>query len=401
MDVLFSVLPAHGHFFPVLPLARALAEAGHRVRFASSASYGPTIREHGFESVAVGLDYTLASARGDANEPAEIAARLMAKMFDEGPPAILDSLTKVMVANRPDVVLADTEDLGGQVAAERVGVPVGSVIIGVRAFALLGRLPLVASERGRDSASGYRGMMRRLRESVGIREPALLSHELPQDRTLTLCMAPPSLESWPLEWVSHTAHPIRPEAYSARDRDAWLDDLPHNRPIVAVTFGTLFGSSPLYDTAVRGALGTGALVIATSHHPLGVESDHLITVPWVCLDRLMHRADAVIHHAGWGSAIAAIIGGTPAVVVPLAADQPATAARLQSTGAAIAVRPGPNLEADIRTAVQRVLAEPLFRLNTERLREEVAAMPDAREAVPLVEELAATGGPILNRARAR
>ena len=151
------------------------------------------------------------------------------------------------------MVLVDTEDFGAQVAAERVGVPTGSVVNGVRAFSLLGRFPFDMSERDKAFDRGYHGILRRLREAAGVPDPGLLNHELPHDRTLSLCMAPPSLEAWPLEWVSHTAHPLRPEVHSTGP-EKWLDDLPRDRPIVAVTFGTLFGSSWLYQAAVRGAL---------------------------------------------------------------------------------------------------------------------------------------------------
>ena len=71
MQVCFSIIPGHGHFFPMLPLARALRDAGHVVMFGTSASYGATVREHGFEAFAVGLDYTqssIASGGGDIGE---------------------------------------------------------------------------------------------------------------------------------------------------------------------------------------------------------------------------------------------------------------------------------------------------------------------------------------------
>ena len=394
MDVLFSVLPGHGHFFPHLPLARALAAAGHRVRVASSGSYGPTIRAHGFEPVAVGPDRTLASA-GGSGDPADRAARLMEKMFVEGPPAVLDSLVEVMAADRPDVAIVDTEDHGGRVAAERLEVPAGSVVNGVRAFALLGRLAL--GRPAGEGPAGYRAVIRGLRERAGVPEPDLMSHELPHDRTLNLCQAPPSLEAWPHDWLSHTSHPLRPEPYSTGDPEPWLDEMPRDRPLVAVTLGTLFGAPEVYGAVVRGALATGARVIATAAGPIEGDEDRLVTVPWVSMDRLMETADAVVHHAGWGSTIAALASGTPAVAVPLGADQPATAARLHSAGAALAVQPGPSLEAGVRAAVGRVLEEAVFRLNAERLRREIEAMPAAPEVVPLVEELAATGGPVLNR----
>lgn len=68
MKVLFPIIPGHGHFFPTLPLAIALKSAGHDVSFATSASYGPTIEEHGFKSVPVGIDYTQGSVEWEDSD---------------------------------------------------------------------------------------------------------------------------------------------------------------------------------------------------------------------------------------------------------------------------------------------------------------------------------------------
>ena len=147
LDVLFSVIPGHGHFFPNLPLGRALAavRAPRPFRFVGFVrSDDPRAGLRGGRR-RPGLQQ--AAARGDTDDPGEIAANLMVKMFRDGPPVVLETLTAALREDRPDVVLVDTEDFGAQVAAERVGVPAGSVVNGVRAFSLLGRFPFDMSER--------------------------------------------------------------------------------------------------------------------------------------------------------------------------------------------------------------------------------------------------------------
>ena len=55
MRVLFTTLPATGHFHPLVPIARATA-AGHDVAFASPASFCPTVEAVGFPCVPAGFD---------------------------------------------------------------------------------------------------------------------------------------------------------------------------------------------------------------------------------------------------------------------------------------------------------------------------------------------------------
>ena len=42
MRVLFTTLPYSGHVHPLVPFARALADAGHDVAFAARAAFAPT-----------------------------------------------------------------------------------------------------------------------------------------------------------------------------------------------------------------------------------------------------------------------------------------------------------------------------------------------------------------------
>lgn len=397
MNVLFSIIPGHGHFFPCLPLAGALRQAGHRVQFATAASYGEVIRRYGFDAIAAGLDYTQGTVEGD--DIRSLDDNIAHKMFVEGPAEMLTSIRSIISTQRPDAILADSFEFGGQVAAEAEGTPWGSVHIGVRtSSAFPGFWPFDFDERQavRDEHSSLE-RIQRLRESAGLARHRLLEGERPYDRSLTLCMAPPSLEAWPLRWVSHTAHPLRPEIHRSDSDDGWLEGLPTDRPIVAVSFGTLFGRPDLVATAARSARSTGARVIVATKWDLGLDDDLIHTVPWVSTDRLMAVSDVLIHHGGWGSTVAAMASGTPSVVIPLAADQHFQASRLASVGAARSIGFKTLTSDGLQEAVEQVLADPVFLLNARRLQAEIDSMPTAADVVPLVERLAETGGPILNR----
>lgn len=57
MRVLFTTQPAFGHFHPLVPLAHALAAAGHEVAVACSRSFAPTVEASGLRAIPAGLDW--------------------------------------------------------------------------------------------------------------------------------------------------------------------------------------------------------------------------------------------------------------------------------------------------------------------------------------------------------
>ncbi len=399
MRVWFSLIPGHGHFFPLIPLANALKDAGHSVVFCVSESYGSVISAHGLDHLAVGPDYTQTSAKGDVSEPREVQERLLKAMLEDAPPVVLESFQKVFQKERPDVMLVDPIEIGGMVAAEMAGIPWGSVGSGVRVGWLPGRLPFDPDHR-RAFFEDVLATERSLRESVGLPEADLLLDEEPYDRTFFLTMEPPSLGAWPHDWRSHTSHPMRPEIHRTPAPDeAWLEQLGEDQPILVITLGTLFGTADLYRRAVVAALeadAAGLQVVAVTPFDLGVDDPRLTKTSWASMDRLLSMATAVVHHGGWGSTVAALATGTPAVVVPLAADQMYQASRIQSVGAGVMVSPD-QLDIQLRQRIENVIDNPTYKANARRLQAEIEEMPPASDVVALIEQLAVHGPPVLNR----
>lgn len=394
MRVLFSIIPGHGHFFPMLPMARALRDAGHGVVFASSASYGETIRSHGFEAIAVGPDFTQTTAKGEGTGP-DVEGPLIQLMFIDGPPIVARDLLVHFEHDRPDVILADVTDVGCVVAASVAGVPVGCVLHGpVEGTLPLGFAPIDPGEREQFMDERFAGRWKRLHEEHGVEPPALWPGERLWMQTLTLVQAPPSLNPWSYRTASHTAHPLRPEIHTSEADSTWRDDLPEG-PIVGVSLGTLFGTRELNEVAARGIIAAGGTpVLAT---PFDVDVDGARTVDWVSMDHLMEASDAFVHHGGWGVTTAGIVSGTPMVVLPQGADQFDNAERLDICGAGVPVLPDDFSEEAVAAAVTKALTDPFVGLAAKRLADEVAAMPSAAECTPLIERLAETGGPVLNR----
>ena len=84
------------------------------------------------------------------------------------------------------------------------------------------------------------------------------------------------------------------------------------------------------------------------------------------------------------------------VLIPMGADQPHNAARCEALGVARSLDAVEATAETVRAAVATVLADPTYRHNAERLREEIAGLPDPAHALALLERLAAEKEPLVS-----
>ena len=74
MRVLFSSTAGYGHFLPLVPLARAFADEGHNVAFATAEDFRSDVESHGLELLVACVGDTEEPVRmffdGDAEQPA-------------------------------------------------------------------------------------------------------------------------------------------------------------------------------------------------------------------------------------------------------------------------------------------------------------------------------------------
>ena len=94
---------------------------------------------------------------------------------------------------------------------------------------------------------------------------------------------------------------------------------------------------------------------------------------------VLARADLLVSHSGSGTMLGGLVHGVPQVALPRGTDQPQNAALLARAGAGVVVAPEDYAVPAIRAAVARVNGDPAFRAAAGRIRDEIAAMPDADE----------------------
>lgn len=387
MHVLFTTQPGFGMVTPLLPFARALADARHEVAFACAASFRPEVEAAGFRTFPAGIDWRadqLTRAFPDAPPPGPARSVWVNRLFRfTTARAMAPDLVAIAGDFRPDLFVREGIEYGGCLAAELLGLPHATA--GAHWFRP--QAPLNAP-------------LDALRQDLGLAaDPA--GTEL--YRYLALAPMPPS-------WVASdeeappTAHFIRPT--SPRDDDAfealpWLKAMPAGRPLVHATLGTteVTRLPGLYEAILAGLRDEPVnLVVGVGRHrtpdDFGPQPPHVHLAQHLPHRTLLPRCDLVITHGGFGTIMGCLAAGVPMVVIPVQGDQPRNARRCADLGVGRVVGPDERTPETIRVAARTVLGDPAYRRNAAQLQEEIASLPGMDAAVVLLEQLASARRPM-------
>jgi UDP:flavonoid glycosyltransferase YjiC (YdhE family) len=109
--------------------------------------------------------------------------------------------------------------------------------------------------------------------------------------------------------------------------------------------------------------------------------------PFVPQAEVLPQADVVVCHGGSGSVVGALAHGVPLLVLPMGADQPDNAVRVEALGAGLQRDVMTVTPAEVEAAVDRLLHDPSYRDAAGEIAAECAALPDASTAVARIEGL--------------
>lgn len=375
-----------GHLNPIVPLARALARAGHDVAISTAAELGPRVDAAGFAfyPTGIGIEEQIEIARGQY--PRESAITDARQRFEEFVPRMLAGVAAparahdlVPLAARwnPDVIVHDEAEFAGPLAATVVGVPWASQSVVLRRPL---RMAHLAAEIIAPLADRYR---------VDLGDMAGLYRHLHFDA------CPPSLQP-PDSPEIGTAHVVRNtedlDTAAGDELPSWVADLPR-RPNVYVTLGTLFNRNrSVLATLLRALWNEPFNVIATVGADnvalLGPQPDNVHVADYIPLTLLLPHLAAVVTQGGT-SILPALGKGLPLVVVPQGADQFHNADACVAAGVGLALQPHEISDGAVASAVRRLLAEPRFAQAARGLAREIAAMPGPERGVLLLERLVA------------
>ncbi|WP_031467009.1 nucleotide disphospho-sugar-binding domain-containing protein [Sciscionella sediminilitoris] len=307
MRLLFTSAPGVGHAYPLVSSAWAARAAGHEVTFAV---YGITD-----QLAAAGLP-VLDSAPGvppyqQFHSFFERYPELRAPMernTGEAPGKLFGHVSEPAVERtvafakhwRPDVVVHETAEGAGPLAAACLGVP--SVVHAISADSTGRAYPRAVAEALAERYAEYGAQVREPAACIDLMPPRLLADPDP---------------GWQFRYLPYNGGAVLPE---------WLEEDP-GRPRILVTLGSVVPS-------VSGVSGLGQVVRAAHEvdaefvfalgdadlGELGPLPDNVRQVPWVPLSRVLDSCSLAIHHGGAGTTCTTLAAGVPQLVLPHGMD---------------------------------------------------------------------------------
>lgn len=388
MRALFTTQPAFGHFHPLLPVALAMREAGHQVAFCTAPAFGDEIRAYGFRFFGGGLNW-LESRMADAfpelprfspEQRVWVVQNVFAGLTAQ---RMVPDLVSISHEWTPDVIVRESAEFGGCLAAESLGIMHAAVAAG-------GTPPGTARQMVREPLA-------RRRAELGL--PPDLEVEMPF-RYLYLSFMPPQFYG-PDPPFTATTHFLR---HTNRQRTeprlpAWVGNLPEG-PVVLASLGTVLHRMPgVFDAILEGLRHEPVMVvlaIGSNQNPerFGARPPNVRIGRHLPPVQMLPRSDVFITHGGFNSVKEGLSAGVPLVVIPMTADQPDNAARCAALGLARVVSPHERTPETIRAAVREILRDHGYRDRAVRFQQEMLALPGPEHAVVLLERLAGERRPV-------
>jgi UDP:flavonoid glycosyltransferase YjiC (YdhE family) len=383
MRALFTCVVGHGHFQPMAPLATAVRDAGHDVAVATDPAYCPLVRELGFEAHPAGLDHTTARARffdstpGWTDLPVSDRMRVQqAEMFGRiRVPPMLEDLSRVIAEWQPDLLIHDSLEMAGAIAAEAAGIAHVEHSVGI-VRPLAGRLASTAA-------------VAPFADNIGVRNPGVggIGGEL----YLDIC--PPAVQMPEIRELPNV-QPVRPVDFDPKPDQPLPDWMAaSSRPIVYVTMGTVFNKAlDVFAAIVAGLRDEPWEVLVTVGEEvdpaaLGSQPANVHVERFVPQSRVLPQCSLIVSHGGSGALLGAIKAGLPMLAVPQGADQFMNADRLVEAGLGLRLL-GPELSAEsVHASALRLFDEDRFTTASRAAQESLASLPAPAAIIPILERL--------------
>jgi rhamnosyltransferase subunit B len=348
-----------GDIYPFLQLGRELKQRGHQCTLITHCVYEEKASRYG-------LDFT------PLDTPAEYQAFIEDQPLLNTPRGIPQflrrhALSSVSVlfelvsrhVSRQDTVLLtrDLFDTAPRLISEKLGLPLIWVFISPSQIT-------TAPLRARLFSSMLASDIERIRSSLGL-QPSV-------PETYWLTYASESIALWPEWFAASEDWPSKLVSVGFMVEDATeTDGLLHSRiesmlakgpPPVLITAGTgAYLGGDFHDASARACTLLNRPGIVVSRYAAQIPRhlpDSVCSVDFLPFRTLMPRMGAVIHHGGVGTLSCALGAGVPQLVLPMGADRPDNAVRLQRLGVAEYLPPPqwkPELIAD---SLRRLLDSP-------------------------------------------
>lgn len=438
--ILITDWPLHGKIHPHMAIAHALRQRGHEVAFYTGPRFQRPIENESFrcfpfvhnDEAIVDIWLSPDNRRWNWQKPFAFFALLRAWMVETIPDQIRD-LEPILRRWQPDAILTDITMLGpALILHERDQIPVimapfaaGCMIPGPDApvwgvglpagSSLAGRLRNRLAQRASQSlAAQLQQAASAMRQQYGLPPlrvplnvhlgalPLYLVRSVP-DFDYNRRDLPASVHYvGPLIWNTEPdEEPHQDEIgfyHSNGMPPDCLADLHPNWPLVYANEGGMKDTPQLLQATIAAVAGRPiqAVLVAgcrplTHVHPEPLPSNVRLA-RWLPHDHLLPRCRVAVSTGGAGTILAALNAGVPLLVVPAESDQLDNAQRVLCAGVGLSIPRRRCTPARFRAALDRLLNEPCFQQQAQRLAHAFHQYNGADHAVALIEKVCRHSG---------
>ena len=295
-------------------------------------------------------------------------------------PAMLDDLELVVQNWKPDMVVHETWEFAGPIAAASAGIPSICQTLGLRIDDTI--------------LSSVAAAVAPLWQQHGVKPDPVAGLY----RTLCLDTTPPSLqdhESAKSRDVIHTLRPVAEPPVPGEALPQWIENR-RNVPLVYMTLGTNSGTNSdvsMFRSVIDGLEDMDVDVLITigfgkDPATIGPLAKNIHVEYYVPQSLLLPHCSAVICHGGPGTILHSLAHGLPLLILPQGADQYVMGERVLAAGVGLRLVPADVNPSSVQASVLALLEETSYRTGAQNLEREIAEMPGPDEVIDLIEEVA-------------
>ena len=385
MKIAWFCIPAHGHTNPTLGLVKALTTSGHEIWYFSFEEFREKIEAAGANFIACdGYDFEMED-KGNADRVGKDKV-YATELLVSSTLALDDMTTRTLEKIKPDVVVSDSVAYWGKLAAMKHGLP---YVSSTTTFAFNRYSAKYMKESVWDIVLMLFAMPRinkqlnRLREK-GYPVKSLLDIVQNDNETNTIVYTSryfqPCADTFSKKYhfIGPSIRPIIKPVEKTADKTVYI------------SMGTVNQNREFFRNCINVLKPTGWQVIIS----MGTNTDHFEDLPeniqvYESVDQMavLSIADAFITHCGMNSASEGLYFGVPLVLFPQTSEQGAVAKRVEELGAGVRLKSISG--EDVLDALSKVISDPQFKTEAERVSESFKACGGAEEAKAFLEQIAA------------